>query len=237
MSSRVVKRGVFEEYEDQEENMRLFSEIQREVSSSAQKNPVLANPAPLGLLGFGMTTVLLNIHNAGFYPLNTMILAMGIFYGGIAQIIAGIMEWKKGNTFGTTAFTSYGLFWLTLVALLLLPQMGLGTATTPGPLAAYFFVWGLFTLVMFIGTLKLNRALQVVFGSLTILFFLLCIRDSTGSAVVGKIAGYEGIICGLSAIYAALAQVLNEVYGKVVLSLGSITPKAQKSNAKAVLAK
>ena len=89
-----------------------------------------ANPAPLGLLGFGMTTVLLNIHNAGYYELNTMILAMGIFYGGMAQIIAGIMEWKKNNTFGTTAFTSYGLFWLTLVGLILMPSLGLGTATS-----------------------------------------------------------------------------------------------------------
>jgi uncharacterized protein len=240
MSSRVVKRGVFEEYEDQEENMKLFSEIQREVASSAQKNPVLANPAPLGLLGFGMTTVLLNIHNAGFYPLNTMILAMGIFYGGIAQIIVGIMEWKKGNTFGTVAFTSYGLFWLSLVALWLLPITGTTTAialTSKGSMAAYFFMWGLFTAVMFIGTLKLNRALQVVFGSLAVLFFLLCIRDATGSAVVAKIAGYEGILCGLSAIYAAFAQVLNEVYGRIVLSLGPITPKIQKPNTKMALAK
>ena len=76
----------------------------------------LANPAPLGLMGFGMTTVLLNIHNTGMFPISAVILAMGIFYGGIAQIIAGCMEFKKGNTFGTTAFTSYGLFWLTLVA-------------------------------------------------------------------------------------------------------------------------
>jgi uncharacterized protein len=183
------------------------------------------NPAPLGLLGFGMTTVLLNIHNAGFYPLNTMILAMGIFYGGICQIIAGIMEWKKGNTFAGTAFTSYGAFWLLLVALLLLPKMGMGTATSEGAMAAFFFMWGLFTLVMFIGTLKLNKALMVVFGSLTVLFFLLCIRDATGSTVVGTIAGYEGIFCGLSAIYAALAQVLNEVYGRVVLSLGPVVKK------------
>ncbi|HQH12989.1 MAG TPA: acetate uptake transporter, partial [Candidatus Sumerlaeota bacterium] len=80
-----------------------------------------ANPAPLGLLGFGMTTVLLNIHNAGFFELSPMILAMGIFYGGCAQIIAGVMEWKKNNTFGTTAFTSYGLFWLTLVGLIVMP--------------------------------------------------------------------------------------------------------------------
>jgi uncharacterized protein len=199
-----------------------------------------SNPAPLGLLGFGMTTVLLNIHNAGFYPLNTMILAMGICYGGIAQIIAGIMEWKKGNTFGTTAFTSYGLFWLSLVALWLLPVKDTTTAiaiTSKGSIAAYFFMWGLFTLVMFIGTLRLNKALQVVFGTLTILFFLLVIRDATGSAVVGTIAGYEGILCGLSAIYAALAQVLNEVYGRVVLSVGPVAPKVEKKAEKVAFAK
>ncbi|HPS92818.1 MAG TPA: acetate uptake transporter, partial [Methanothrix sp.] len=112
-----------------------------------------ANPAPLGLLGFGLTTVLLNIHNAGYYELNSMILAMGIFYGGLAQIIAGIMEWKKNNTFGTTAFTSYGLFWLSLVALIFLPTLGLAQATSKPAFAAYFFMWGLFTFFMFIGTL------------------------------------------------------------------------------------
>jgi succinate-acetate transporter protein len=175
-----------------------------------------ANPAPLGLLGFGMTTVLLNIHNAGIFPLGSMILAMGIFYGGLAQVIAGIQEWKKGNTFGATAFTSYGLFWLSLVALLLMPKLGWWDKNESAATAAYFFMWGLFTLIMFIGTLKLNGALQFVFASLTVLFFLLTIRDLTGSSVVGVIAGYEGIICGLSAIYAGLAQVLNEVYGKVV---------------------
>ncbi len=181
-----------------------------------------SNPAPLGLLAFGLTTVLLNIHNAGFYPLNTMILAMGIFYGGIAQIIAGIMEWKKGNTFGTTAFISYGSFWLTLVALWLIPVTGTTTtlaATSKGAMSAYFFMWGFFTFMMFIGTLRINKALQVIFGSLTILYFLLLIRDATGSSVVGTIAGYEGIICGLSAVYTGLAQVLNEVYGRVVLPI------------------
>ena len=188
------------------------------------------NPAPLGLMGFGMTTVLLNIHNAGFYDLNTMILAMGIFYGGICQIIAGIMEWKKGNTFATTAFTSYGAFWLLLVALILMPGFKMGNATGLGAMSAFFFMWGLFTLVMFIGTLKLNKALMVVFGSLTVLFFLLCIRDAAGGAAAGgaiwgKIAGYEGIFCGLSAIYAALAQVLNEVYGRVVLPIGPVAKK------------
>ncbi len=223
MSSHVVKRGVFEEIEGQESDLKLFTEIQNSLARTKAQPVGTGNPAPLGLLGFGMTTVLLNLHNAGFYPLNTMILAMGIFFGGICQIIAGIMEWKKGNTFAGTAFTSYGAFWLVLVALLLLPKMGMGEATSTGSLAAFFFMWGLFTLVMFIGTLRLNKALQVVFGSLTILFFLLVIRDATGAAIWGTIAGYEGIICGLSAVYAGLAQVLNEVYGKTVLSLGPVT--------------
>ncbi|MFO7916902.1 MAG: acetate uptake transporter [Anaerolineae bacterium] len=175
-----------------------------------------ANPAPLGLMGFGMTTVLLNIHNAGFFPIGTMILAMGIFYGGMAQVIAGIMEWKKGNTFGTVAFTSYGLFWLTLVGLLVMPKMGWGDAAGNTAMAWYLFMWGLFTGLMFIGTLKLNGALQFVFGTLTILFFLLAIGDATGNVGWTRIAGFEGIICGLSAIYTAMAEVLNEVYGRIV---------------------
>ncbi len=188
-------------------------------------NEKLANPAPLGLLGFGMTTVLLNLHNAGFYPLNSMILAMGLVYGGLAQVIAGIMEYKKGNTFGMVAFSSYGLFWWSLVLLLVLPTVEIWDVSTTSPLqttsttatAAYFFMWGLFTLAMFFGTLKVSRALQFIFLSLTILFFLLTARDLTGNTAIGIIAGYEGIICGLSAVYTALAEVLNEVYGKTVL--------------------
>jgi succinate-acetate transporter protein len=176
-----------------------------------------ANPAPLGLMGFGMTTVLLNLHNAGVYKLGTMILAMGIFYGGVAQIIAGIMEWKKNNTFGMTAFCSYGLFWLSLVALIIMPKMGLASPPENSAMVAYLFMWGVFTSVMFVGTLKLNRALQFVFGSLAVLFFLLAVGDATGSTAIKHFAGYEGIICGLSAVYTALAQVLNELYRRTVL--------------------
>lgn len=190
--------------------------------TSISVKDMTANPAPLGLLGFGMTTVLLNIHNAGFFPLSAMILAMGIFYGGLAQIIVGIMEWKKNNTFGTTAFTSYGLFWLTLVGLIVMPKLGLAEAASGQAMAAYLFMWGLFTAVMFIGTLRISRALQFVFGSLAILFFLLALGDYTGSEGITVLAGYEGIICGFSAIYTGLAQVLNEVYGKTVLPLGPV---------------
>jgi succinate-acetate transporter protein len=178
-----------------------------------------ANPAPLGLLGFGMTTVLLNLHNAGIIELSAMILAMGIFYGGIAQVIAGIMEWKKGNTFGTVAFTSYGMFWLTLVGLLILPKLGLAEASSANSMTAYLSMWGIFTAFLFIGTLKLNKATQFIFGSLTILFALLAIGDYTGNPVIKQIAGIEGIICGASAIYAAMAQILNEMYGKTILPL------------------
>lgn len=191
-----------------------------------------ANPAPLGLLGFGMTTVLLNLHNAGFYPLDSMILAMGIFYGGLAQVIAGIMEWRKNNTFGTTAFLSYGLFWLTLVGLLVLPKLGWAEASSAHAMAAYLFVWGVFTSVMFVGTLKMNRALQFVFASLAVLFLLLAARDLTGNTFIGALAGYEGIVCGLSALYTGLAQVLNDAYGRVVLPLGpvgSAAPRRPKS--------
>jgi succinate-acetate transporter protein len=179
-----------------------------------------ANPAPLGLLGFGLTTILLNLHNAGLFPLDSMIMGMGVFVGGIAQVIAGIEEWKKGNTFGATAFSAYGLFWIALVATWVIPAMGLGRVSAAYEMGWFLLLWGLFTTGMFIGTLRLNRALQVVFATLAALFFLLAIRDFSGSVVVGVIAGWVGIVCGLSAFYTAIAEVLNEVYGRSVLPLG-----------------
>ncbi len=176
-----------------------------------------ANPAPLGLMAFGMTTVLLNIHNIGLFPIGSMILAIGFFYGGIAQVIAGVMEWKKGNTFGTTAFISYGLFWLSLVMLVMLPLLGFVEAPTPLAMSLYLFVWGLLTLGLFIGTLKLHRSLQFIFATLTVLFFLLAAADITGSAVLKTVAGLEGIVCGLLAMYTSIALVLNDVYKKTIL--------------------
>jgi len=188
----------------------------------------LANPAPLGLLGFGLTTVLLNLHNAGLFPLDTMILAMGLAYGGLAQVIVGIMEFRKGNTFGTVAFSSYGLFWWSLVALLVLPKTTFftGLAVPTGTaMAAYFFMWGLFTFAMFFGTLKSNRVIQFVFLSLAILFFMLTIRDATGNPTLfgtftwNKLTGIEGVIVGASAIYLGIAEVLNEAHHKTILPI------------------
>lgn len=172
-----------------------------------------ANPAPLGLLGFGLTTVLLNLHNAGVYPLDSMILAMGVFYGGIGQVIVGIMEWRKNNTFGATAFTSYGLFWLSLVALIVLPQTGYAAKPSATSMTAFLVMWGLFSTGLFIGTFKINRKLQVVFGSLVALFFLLALGDYTGNPQIKTFAGFEGIFCGFTAIYTGLSQVLSELYG------------------------
>ncbi len=179
----------------------------------------LANPAPLGLLGFGLTTVLLNLVNAGAFPLDTMILAMGIAYGGVAQIIVGAMEYKKGNTFGTVAFTSYGLFWWSFVLLLILPKFTGFAAPSAASLAAYFIMWGIFTFAMFFGTLKANRALQLVFGSLTVLFIILAITQYAKSTTFTHITGIEGIICGLSAVYLGVAEVLNESHKKTVLPI------------------
>lgn len=182
----------------------------------------LANPAPLGLMGFGMTTILLNIHNAGFFPIDSMILAMGIFYGGLSQVLVGMMCFKRGDTFGTTAFTSYGLFWLTLVGLIVMPHMGL-PASPAGFMGWYLLLWGVFTGFMFIGSLCYPKAKQVVFASLTVLFFLLAARDFTGSELIGTIAGFEGIFCGASAVYFAMAQVLNNEFGRTVLPVGEPT--------------
>lgn len=182
------------------------------------KNPT-ANPGPLGLLGFGMTTMLLNLHNADLIPLSIVIVAMGIALGGLAQIIAGIFEFKFGNTFGGTAFTAYGLFWWSLVLIWVNPFSKTMAAADEISMGFYLLFWCIFTLAMFIGTLKHNRGTQVVFLSLTILFLLLALGDFTGNHTIKIIAGYEGIFCGASAVYAALAQIINGEHGRNILPL------------------
>ncbi len=177
-----------------------------------------ANPAPLGLFGFGMTTILLNIHNAGFYEVNSMIMGMGIFFGGIQQVIAGVMEWKKGNGFGMAAFTSYGFFWLSLVAIWILPLIGV-TKPDGASMGCYLGIWGLFTLAFFVGTLNGNTIGKLIFGSLVILFALLSAASFTGNESIHTIAGYEGILCGIFAFYEGAALVINEKLGRKVLPL------------------
>ena len=192
---------------------------------STETTKKVANPGPLGLLGFGMTTVLLNLHNADLLPLSIMIVAMGICLGGLAQIIAGVRELCQGNTFGGTAFTAYGLFWWSLVLIWTNPFAGTegapGIASADGTaLGFYLLIWGIFTAFMFIGTFKHNIATRVVFGSLALLFFLLALGDLTGNHGITVIAGFEGIFCGLSAIYSAMGQILNAEFGKTIIPLG-----------------
>jgi uncharacterized protein len=190
---------------------------------------VLANPAPLGLLGFGMTTILLNFANANQYTSLAPVLSMGIFYGGIAQIIAGIMEFRKGNTFGMVAFLSYGLFWETFAGIFLIPGMGgFLDSTANSALGYYLFFWGLFTLMMFFGTLRTNGATMSVFGTLWILFFLLAIgkwENVSPTSTLAIATGYEGVLCGLLAFYTASGEILNERFGRSVLPLWPVKPK------------
>lgn len=185
-------------------------------TQSTQSN--IANPAPLGLLGFGMTTCLLNLHNAEIIPLSIVIVAMGFALGGAAQIIAGIMEFKKNNVFGATAFTAYGFFWWSLILIWINPFSGI-QAADPVSMGYYLAIWGIFSFFMFIGTLKHNRSSQVIFSTLVLLFFLLSLANFTGSESIHTIAGYVGIFCGASAIYSAVGQILNQEFGKTVMPL------------------
>jgi hypothetical protein len=179
-----------------------------------------ANPGALGLLAFGMTMIILSLHYAGLFGMGSAVFAMGIFFGGIAQVIAGIMEWKKNNTFGMTAFISYGFFWIVLVFMMLMPALGWTGALDTVSLVSYFALWGLFSLVMFMVSLRLSKALHVFFGLLLLLFLLLVIGNAFGNETILHIAGIEGIICGLSAMYTGLGELMNEVYKEKIVNLG-----------------
>ncbi|MFT8719304.1 acetate uptake transporter [Acetobacter sp.] len=184
----------------------------------------VANPAPLGLAGFGMTTILLNVCNAGFLPLNSSVLAMGLAFGGFAQFCAGMLEYPKGNTFGFTAFASYGAFWIALVMLIFLPKFGLIAPASPAGMAVFLGLWGVFTAFMFVGTLKANRVLQFIFGSLIVLFALLAVAEATGNTAITRFAGFEGLFCGAAALYLAMAEVLEAQFGHAVLPVGAPAP-------------
>ncbi|MDM1073093.1 acetate uptake transporter [Empedobacter brevis] len=177
-----------------------------------------ANPGPLGLFGFAMTTILLNIHNAGFFPINSMIMGMGVFFGGGAQFIAGVMEWKKGNNFGSIAFMSYGAFWLTLVFTWLAPMFGV-EKPDGNAMGCYLGMWGLFTFINFLQTLKGNLVGKLLFSSLTLLFFLLAAANFTEDEGILHFAGWIGIVCGFIAFYEASAIMINQKYEKAILPL------------------
>ncbi|MDL2292497.1 acetate uptake transporter, partial [Acholeplasma sp. OttesenSCG-928-E16] len=153
----------------------------------------------------------------GAFPMTSVIISMGIALGGIAQIIAGILEFKNKNTFAGTAFVAYGCFWFSLVMIVTWQESPL--IESNAAMGAYLLVWGAFTIFMFIATLKHNMISKIVFGSLAVLFILLGIGDLAESEVITTIAGVVGIICGTSAIYSAVGQIINEEFGKKVFPL------------------
>jgi succinate-acetate transporter protein len=179
----------------------------------------IANPAPLGLFAFGITTLLLNLVNSELVEGETisLVLGYGMFYGGLAQFCAAMWEFKKDNTFGATAFASYGAFWMALALWHILADGGVLYPSSEFKVgfAAYLGVWGMFTALMFVGTLRLSRGLQAIFLSLTVLFVLLAIGQF--NETVHVIAGYEGIVCAFTAIYTGWAILMNDVYKERVL--------------------
>lgn len=190
-------------------------------NSIVEIKDITAGAGALGLLGYGMPGVLLSLANAGIIQAGSIILAMAIFMGGFAMFTAGLMEWKKGNTYGMAAYSSYGLFWFSYAALLLLPVLGLAKDTGgAGAMAAYLALWGIFSVIMFIGSLKMSRALAFVLGTLALVFFFEAAGAATGTGMFTIVAGYIGIISGFASIYTALAPVLNDIYGKTIAPIG-----------------
>jgi succinate-acetate transporter protein len=162
----------------------------------------LAVTGPLGLLGFGLTTILLSFQNVGLYGHSSMIMGMARFYGGLAQFVAGVFELIKGSTFSGTAFVSYSCFWWSLNTIW---TAGESEAKAVG---TYLLFWGIFTGCMFVATLKTNLCLKLVFGTLTVTFLLLAIGDLTEQKTINKIGGGVGLLCGAIASYTGLVEVI-----------------------------
>jgi hypothetical protein len=179
-----------------------------------------ANPAALGLGGFALTTFLLNIVNAGLISKDNlgMVLPIGIFYGGLAQFCAGMWEFKRGDTFGATCFSSFGAFWMSVAVMIILEKTGVIAPVPREGMAVLFIAWGIFTAYATIASLKVNKAVASIFVTLTVLFFMLAAGE--WNATVHKIAGYEGILCALIAWYTAAGVLINTLFGRDVLPLG-----------------
>jgi uncharacterized protein len=182
----------------------------------AKEQPQWANPGALGLVAFGFSTMLLQIANLGWIT-NAVPLVFGFFWGGLAQVIVGIVEAKRGDTFGMTAFTSYGLFWMALSGYIVLTWAGLIPVDAKG-LGWMCIMFAIFTSALTIGTFKMTWNHVIIFSTLTILFILLAGHFIGGWS--SKIAGVEGLICGASAAYAGIAVALNAKFGKTVCPMG-----------------
>ncbi len=189
-----------------------------------ESKSVFANPAPLGLIGFGFTTVMLSLINAGVLPKGgePVVLPLALAFGGLIQMIAGVMDFRCGNTFGTVAFLSYGAFWWWFAFLVLLGGHGVLDLTQAGSTIAVAMIgWGVFTLGMWFATFRLTRAQWCVFLTLSITFFLLGFGGLLGAHRLTQAGGWAGLVCGLLAMYTSFALVANSTFGKTVLPLGT----------------
>lgn len=183
-----------------------------------------ANPAPLGLIGFGLTTVLLSSINAGLLPAagEPVVIPLAMAFGGTAQIIAGIMEFRTGNVFGATAFTSYGAFWWWFALLILFGGNKLLDLSGATPaIGLCLLLWGVFTLGLWISTFRLSRLVFLIFLTLWIAFFLLGGGAVLGNPTLHMLGGWVGLLCGALAMYGSFALVANATYGREVAPVGS----------------
>jgi len=179
----------------------------------------IADPAALGLGGFALTTFVLSVVNAGIVPdkVEPVVFGLAFAYGGIAQFAAGIWEFAKGNTFGATAFCSYGAFWLSFWWLTGHTDLsGAGSDVNKG-IGLYLLAWGIFTLYMTIGALRVSGAVLLVFVLLTITYFLLAVGEFTTSSGLTKAGGYVGLLTAIAAWYASFATVTNFTFKRTVL--------------------
>jgi succinate-acetate transporter protein len=189
--------------------------------SSTSEKALMADPAPLGLAAFAFTTFLLSFSNAGFLPSTTAVVVMPLAfaYGGLGQVITGLFEMRKGNTFGFTAFSSYGAFWLFYALLVLLKSIGI---INPPAIAigTALVLWGMFTFYMWIPTLTMNLSLNLTFLFLWLAFFILGAGDITGNISFTQVGGYIGFLTAGFAAYTSFAIVTNSVIGPVTIPLG-----------------
>jgi succinate-acetate transporter protein len=183
----------------------------------------VADPAPLGLAAFALTTFAFSIANAGLVgeaAINHFV-PLALIYGGLAQFIAGMWEFRNQNTFASTGFTSYGAFWIALGILeIFARQLGIAEEQVPVALAWTFTAWAIFTLYMWIGSWGVNAALGIVFTLLLATFILLAATEFTQSMGLHQIAGWVGIVTAASAWYVSAADVLNDTYGRTILPVG-----------------
>jgi len=189
-----------------------------------ESNTAPPNPAALGLVGFGLTTVLLSLINAGILPKGGegVVIPLALAYGGLIQIIAGLFEFQVKNTFGMTAFLSYGAFWWWFALMLLFAGNKLIDISAAGPtIGVALMLWGVLTLYLWISTFKLPRILFAVFLTLWVTFFLLGLGAALGMPILGKLGGYLGLVCGTLAMYGSFAIVTNSTFGREVLPIGA----------------